>query len=69
MENFNNNNNNNNNNSNNNNNNKKNIFIQGSCISIRNKMLSMQVLLLKTKKDKKTDNNAIYKLKKINASA
>ena len=29
----------------------------------------MQVLLLKTKKDKKTDNNTIYKLKKINASA
>ena len=32
--------------------------------SILEKKLSMQVLLLKTKKDKKTDNNAIYKLKK-----
>ena len=29
----------------------------------------MQVLLLKTKKDTKTDNNAIYKSKKMNASA
>ena len=29
----------------------------------------MQVLLLKTKKDKKTDNNTIYKSKKINESA
>ena len=29
----------------------------------------MQVLLFKTKKDKKTDNNVIYKSKKINASA
>jgi len=37
--------------------------------SVRKKLLSMQVLLLKTKKDKKTDNNTIYKLKKINASA
>jgi len=31
---------------------------------LEKKLLSMQVLLLKTKKDKKTDNNAIYKLKK-----
>jgi len=52
-----------------NNNNNNNIFIQDNCISFRKKLLSVQVLLLKTKKDKETENNAIYKSKKINANA
>jgi len=38
-----------------------NIFNQDNCLSFRKKLLSMQVVLLK-----KTDNNVIYKSKKIN---
>ena len=39
------------------------LFIQDNCVSFRKKLLSMQILLLKTQKNKKTDNNVIFQSK------